>query len=163
MFDKCTPNVKGAIIGAIVAVSLAILGGVFKLGYYVGEKDLDLYKKTSNINPQKLLDDLAMISSDLGEKISCKNELEQARASNKQLSESLRKTQSDISNKEHIIAGHKTDIEKLKQQIKLVFQDDGDIFTVKENESISFAKGLLTVGLKNVSLVSSDCTMNIWR
>jgi len=161
MFDKYTPNVKAAILGAAVTVSLAVFTGIFQLGRYVGEKDLEEVNTFKHTDIPKLLFNLGEIAKVIDEKITSKHKIEELEKELSHIKSKLLDAENEIKSKNIDIGKYTENLKNLQEEIAAMTGGEEKEFTLKQNETVFPIKNILRIGLIYTSSILSKCTMNI--
>lgn len=141
-------EMKVALVGAAVAVGIAVIGGAYKLGYDEGAKDLEAVNDFRKVELPKLLANLKDLSADLQSRESLVKENGRLRSESTEKDKEISSLKTDSSRQLQELAAIKSQVTELRSEISKL--SPGDEFNVHLSEGEAkrvMPNGLLTIGL----------------
>jgi hypothetical protein len=149
MLDKFSPNVKAAILSAVVAVSLALIGAAYKIGYDSGTKDYDTVVKFRDALPD-MMTNLGKLAKELNvstETVEANRRLTQEAAS---ATQEIQRLQSVNKDQAEVLRTQQTKIGNLESQVASLFPGEELKVSVMVGSAERVIPNFLTIGVPEI-------------
>jgi hypothetical protein len=145
-----SPNMKAAILGAVVVVLLAVFGGFYSLGYSLGAKDLEAVNDFKKLELPALMGDLRTLAKDFSDRATLDARNQELSKATAEKDIELQKLRSDIEKAHTETAALQKRVGELGDQISAIFPADEIKMNVKEGTAASVLSGQITIGVTRI-------------